>query len=73
MFTCVDEAPRCPLAELFRFVGERDLHDPWDVARGRLDTDGVGRDQLRERERNRDKTENEQQARLFDSLQYLIE
>lgn len=47
--TCVDEAPRCAFAELFGFVGQRDLHDPGDVARGGLDSDGVRRDQLRRR------------------------
>lgn len=51
MLTCVNEAPRCPFAELFGFVGQRDFHHPWDVPGRGLHTDGVGGDQL---ERNRE-------------------
>lgn len=45
--TCVDEASRCPFAELFGFVGQRDLHYPGDVSGWRLHTNGMGGDQLR--------------------------
>lgn len=45
--TCVDEAPRCAFAELFGFVGQRDLHHPGDVSGWSLHTDGMGSDQLR--------------------------
>lgn len=45
--TCVDEASRCPFAELFGFVGQRDLHYPGDVSGWCLHTNGVGGDQLR--------------------------
>lgn len=45
--TCVDEASRSSLAELFRFVRQCDLHNPGDVPRRRLDTDSVWCDQLR--------------------------
>lgn len=44
--TCVDKASWRPLAKLLRLVGERNLHDPRNVPRGCLDSDGVGRDQL---------------------------
>ena len=44
--TGVDEASRRSFAELLGLVGQRDLHDPGDVTRGRLDPDGVGGDQL---------------------------
>ena len=44
--TCVDEAARCSFTELLRLVGERDLHDPRDVSRWRLDPNGVWRDEL---------------------------
>lgn len=44
--TCVDEASRRPLTELFGLVGQRDLDDPGDVAGRSLDPDGVGGDQL---------------------------
>lgn len=44
--TCVDEASRCALAELFGFVGQRDLHHPGNVSGWSLHTNGMGRDQL---------------------------
>lgn len=46
--TGVDKSSRCPFAELFGFVGQRDLHDPGDVTRGGLDPDGMRGDQLEE-------------------------
>ena len=45
--TCVDEASRCSFAELFGFVGQRDLHHPGDVSGWSLHTNGMGGDQLR--------------------------
>lgn len=47
--TCVDEASRRSLAELFGFIRQCDLHDPRDVSRRCLHTDGVRCDQLRNR------------------------
>lgn len=52
LLTCVDEATRCSLAKLFRFIRQCDLHDPGNVARGCLDADSVRRDQLKEQHRN---------------------
>lgn len=46
--TCVDEPARCPLAELFGFVGQGDFHHTRDVPRGGLHTDGMWGDQLQE-------------------------
>lgn len=45
--TCVDEASRRSFAELLGFVGQCDFHDPRDVSGWRLNTDGVGRDELK--------------------------
>lgn len=45
--TCVDEASRCAFAELFGFVGQRDLHHPGDVSGWCLHPDGMRRDELR--------------------------
>lgn len=53
--TCVDEASRGSLAELFRLIRQCDLHNPRDVSRGCLDTDSVRCDQLRNRTENRHK------------------
>lgn len=44
--TCVDEASRCAFAELFGFVGQRDLHHPGDVSGWSLHSDGVRGDEL---------------------------
>uniref|UniRef100_A0A8C3UCJ2 Secreted protein n=1 Tax=Catharus ustulatus TaxID=91951 RepID=A0A8C3UCJ2_CATUS len=44
--TCVNEPAWCSFAELFGFVGQCHLHHAGDVPRGRLDADGVRRDQL---------------------------
>ena len=44
--TCVDEASRCAFAELFGFVGQRDLHHPGDVSGRSLHSNGMGRDEL---------------------------
>ena len=44
--TSVDESSRCSFAELFGFVGQRDLHDPGDVTGRSLDPDGMRGDQL---------------------------
>lgn len=39
--TCVDEASRRSLAELFGLIRECDLNNSGDVSRGCLDTNGV--------------------------------
>ena len=46
--TSVDKATRSTFAELFRLVGERDLHDPRDVSGRGLYPDGVGSDELKQ-------------------------
>ncbi len=46
ILTRVDEASWRSFAELFGFVGQRDLNDPGDVTRGCLDPNGVRGDQL---------------------------
>lgn len=44
--TCVDEASGCAFAELFGFVGQRNLHHPGDVSGGCLHPNGMGGDEL---------------------------
>lgn len=54
--TRVDEASRCSFAELFRFIRQRDLDNPRDVPRRRLNTDGVRCNQLRNEDGSKTET-----------------